>query len=107
MGLLPKRCGWNATQAIIDGMPIIPESPQYECLAQVRHESALEFLSSGLERKKNVDRPSLDSQETIRGLFYQIFVQRENGADKVQKWVQSILKRTKEASETKYTVNFR
>lgn len=48
MGLFPNRCGWNATQAIVNSTPIIPEPPQHKRLAQVRQESALEFFSGRL-----------------------------------------------------------
>jgi hypothetical protein len=74
-------------QAIINGAAILPEPPQRESLEQIREESALKFLSGGIERIKDVECPSLDSQKTIRGLFYQVLVQLGNGAAMVQKWV--------------------
>jgi hypothetical protein len=87
MSLPPGICRGNMTKAVINGAAILPEPPQRERLAQVREKSALEFLSGRIESIKDVKCPSLDSQETICGLFYQILVQRGNGAAKVQKWV--------------------
>jgi hypothetical protein len=91
-------------QIIINGAAILPEAPQRERLEQVREEGALEFLSGGIERIKDVKCPSLDCQEAIYDPFYQILIQSRNGAAKVQKWVQGILKSTQEASDIRYSV---
>ena len=107
MSLFPGTCRWDATKVVINGAIVFPEPPQRERLAQVCEESALEFLSGRIERIKDIRCPSLDGQETTCRLFYQILVQRGNGAAKVQKWVKGILKSTQEASGMRYAVQLR
>jgi hypothetical protein len=66
----------------------------------------LEFDSGRVECIKYVECPSLNRQKAIRGLRYQVFIQRRHGAALVQERVKGICENVQEASGTRYAIQF-